>query len=291
MEFNINECIKTKVDQILKKSDNEKEIDTIVLSGGSMKGMAHIGVLHYLEKCNKLKYINTYAGTSAGAVICACCVIGYKPIELYHFFINLKLDKAHDLNPYLFLKKLGLDDGKKFLLVILKLFEGKSIDPKITFKSLYMKTKKNLHVTGTCINNKKCYYFSHITEPNMSVIDAIRISVSLPIYFTPKKYNGLIFVDGGCIDNYPINMFKHKLECVVGVYISEIKEKENDITSIESFFKNLFDAIYEGIDQDHIRNFENRTIHIKCDSSIKSNLSSMFDIGYSEATKFFNFNE
>ena len=286
--FDITTYVKDRIDTLLERDQDNNPIDTLILSGGGLKGIAEMGALHYMESIDILKNITTYAGASAGAVNCVLLSIGYRPIELYQFFMNTDMEKLKDLHAYNFFNKLGLDEGKRFTLVVRKFFEAKSIDPKITFKKLYRMTKKKLIITGACINDKKTYYFSHETEPNMKVIDALRISVSIPIIFTPCKFRGKVFIDGGCTDNYPIALFKHKIDQVIGIYVSDERTNEENIRSIESFMTNTMICIREGLDINSFRGYEDHTIYIKCRSGEdKASMSAMFDCGYRVAIKYF----
>lgn len=285
--FDIDSYINNSVDQILNK-DEPKTIDTLVLSGGEIKFIAQMGALHYMENIGILDNIQTLAGTSAGCCIASLLVIGYRPVEIYHFFMNANVKNFRNISAYNFFSKLGLDDGKRFVMITKKLIKAKSVDPNITFKELHRKTGKNLIITGTCVNDKKTYYFSHDTEPDMRLIDAMRISISIPIIFTPRKYKGMVFVDGGCTDNYPIALFNYKIDQVIGIYVSEKKFVDNGITSIESFMTNTVKCIREGMDINCSRGYEDRTIYIKCESGDeKHNISAMFDHGYRETFKFF----
>jgi len=285
--FDINRYVKASIDNILNRPI-QKEIDTLVLSGGGIKGMSELGALHYMESIGILQKITTIAGTSAGSVIGALLIIGYRPVEIYYFFMHSNIKSFSKLNAYNFFNKLGLDDGKRFTIVVKKLMKAKSINPNITFKRLFQKMKKKLIITGTCINDKQTYYFSHKTEPNMKVIDALRISSSIPIVYTPRKFKHKIFIDGGCTDNYPISLFKHKIERVIGIYVSEKKRVTENITSIESFMTNTMECLREGLDINCFRGYEDRTIFIKCRSGEdKESMSAMFDIGYRESIKYF----
>lgn len=287
VRFDIESYIKTGIDVILNKNTS-KMIDTLILSGGAMKGIAQLGALHHMESIGILDKITTIAGTSAGSSIATLLIIGYRPVEVYHFFMNANVKNFKNINAYNLFNKLGLDDGTRFTLIMKKFFKAKMIDADITFGDLYQKTKKTLIITGACINDKKTYYFSHETEPNMKVIDGLRISVSIPIFFTPRKFRGKVFVDGGCTDNYPIALFKHKLDQVIGIYVSETKKIESNISSIESFMTNTMDCIREGMDLNCHRGYEERTIYIKCESGEeKYHISAMFDHGFREAIKFF----
>lgn len=285
-KFDINSFVKGEVDKILDKNSSQI-IDTLVLSGGSLKGIAQMGALHYLEKIGILGNITTYAGTSAGAVICAVLSLGYRPSEIYHFFMNIDMSKMSKINAYNFFNKLGLDDGKRFNLVIKKYFTNKSVNPKITFAEHYKMTGKELIITGTCVNDKKVHYFSWKTAPDMRIIDALRISISVPILYTPRKHAGKVFVDGGCIDNYPISMFSHKLDKVIGIHVNEDKQTVDKIDSIESFLQNTIECLKEGMTINAIRGYEGRTISIDCESGEdRITFSAMFDKGHETAVRF-----
>jgi len=287
--FDVRSYISKSVSDLLDAdSKKDEEIDTLVLSGGSMKGMAQLGAMHYLEERNILQHIKHFAGTSAGSLICALLVIEYRPVEIYRFFMNIDASKMFKINAYNLFSKLGLDDGQRFEIVIKKFFKAKSIDPGITFSELYVKTQKTLIVTGSCINDKKVYYFSHDTHPHMKVVDALRISISVPIFYTPRKYKGKVFLDGGCIDNYPMALFQHKLQKVIGIYVSEHRAHVDKINSIESFLLNTIGCIREGMDINARKGFEDRTIYIKCTAGEDNNhISTMFDQGYVTAAEFF----
>ena len=287
--FDINKYIQNEIDEILGKKD-DKKIDTLVLSGGSLKGISQMGALYYMEKHGilKLSEIETFAGTSAGGILSVLFSIGYKPMELFHFFMNIDIKKTCKVSAHNLFSKLGLDDGKRMMIVIKELLKAKNTNSRITFGELHNMTGKTVIITGACINDKKSYYFSHLTDPDMRVIDALRITASIPIYFTPRKYNGKIFIDGGCIDDYPIAQFKEKLDNVIGIYVSDERKNVKNISTAESFLINTFECICEGRDKSAVTGFEQVTISIKCKSGeTKGDMSAMFDCGYRTAKKFY----
>lgn len=120
-----------------------------------------------------------------------------------------------------FKKYYGWYKGEKFTRWLEKLIEKKTQNADICFKDLRAKGFKDLYLTATCLNQQKLVILSLETYPNMKIKDAIRISMSIPLYFQavfvdkngglvkrPKDKKGLdIFVDGGIIGNYPIHIF------------------------------------------------------------------------------------
>ena len=73
-------------------------VKNLVLSGGSMKGLAYIGMIKCIEEYDIVKKIDNFIGTSIGACVCFCLMIGFTYEELYDVFINLDINKARNIN-------------------------------------------------------------------------------------------------------------------------------------------------------------------------------------------------
>ncbi len=88
---------------------------------------------------------------------------------------------------------------------------------KITFKDLKQLSEeyplaglKELMVTGVRLTKDDTgviEYFNADKTPDMEVATAVRISVSIPYFFKPVEHNGHLYIDGGCLDNFPIGQF------------------------------------------------------------------------------------
>jgi hypothetical protein len=187
-------------------------IDTLILEGGGINCIATGGALKLLEERGILKNITKYAGTSAGSILCALLCIGYTSLEIQNtlFKQNNKIIKNFIddlLIPHNLFKKFGLYNPKKFIKYISTLFVLKGIPSDITFIELAQRTGKILTITGTSFTIQDTIYFNHHTYPKFKVIDAIRISMSIPLYFTSITHtiNGKdhVFGDGGVLSNFP----------------------------------------------------------------------------------------
>jgi NTE family protein len=113
----------------------------------------------------------------------------------------------------------------------------------------------------------------------MEVLMAVRMSISIPIYFVPVKYKGKTFVDGGCIDNFPIQLFNHCLDDVIALYLTDIKDYINDITNIEDLLLHIIECLFEGVTCNSIKGYEKHIIKI----SLKK--ISMVDFRIDQETK------
>lgn len=259
----------------------------LILSGGGVKGIALVGALHGLNEYKCLDSIDTIAGTSVGALIGILMIIGYTPIDIYDFIMMFDISKMSEYKFDNIFNKFGLDDGHNIMIVIKNMFHNKNIPFDITFKQLYEMINKKIIITITCINDKKAIYCSVDNTPNLSVLLALRMSISVPLYFTPICHENRYYVDGGCIDNYPIQLFQDNLDQVIGIYLSDIQDSVDTINNIEDVLINIYSSILEGITCNSIKGFEKYSIKINLsginvlDLQLDSNKKKqLFDIGY-----------
>ncbi len=201
--------------------------ENLVFEGAGLRGIAYCGVLKHLEERGILKDIKKVGGTSAGAITAMMVALGYKEDEIYALISETPFQKFND-GAYFFVgginrlnKRFGWYQGNAFNHWLEKRIETKTGNADITFQQLKDVGYKDLYVTATCLNKQKMLIFSAETYPNMKVKDAVRISMSVPIYFEAvfidsmgtvhekhKNQSGLdIVVDGGIIGNFPIAMF------------------------------------------------------------------------------------
>ena len=108
-------------------------------------------------------------------------------------------------------------------------------------------------------------YMSHKSHPNMSVYLAIRMAISIPILFTPILFENQYYIDGGCIDNYPIGLFKDKLDDVIGLYVETNNRTIENINTIEDYIYQLLQCISKGLSNNILNGYEKSTISISID--------------------------
>ena len=293
--------------ELLKLLDKEEHIDIppytvyhnktiLVLSGGGVKGISHIGALQKIYELGHLNNFTDFAGTSVGGLIIALLVIGYIPEEIWEFIKSFEFTKVVSLNILEFASKYGVDDGLKLEAIICAMIRAKNIDPYITLKDLYLLTKKNITFSGVAINEQSIHYISHTNYPEMPLITAIRITTCIPIYFVPIKYTfndkTTYYVDGGCMDNYPIHLYDDKLNQVLGLYIHKDKQNNINMDNIESYMMLLFDTCMSGINSRYVKGYEDCTINIFVDniSSIDFGIdiigkNKLYNSGYDAVTE------
>ena len=162
---------------------------TLVLGGGSARGIAHIGVLKVLDK-EKIP-IDAIVGTSMGALIGAAYSIGIPLSRLEEKAHGFTWDKLFDLT----FPKMAIVEGKKLMLAIEETLEGKGFqDVRIPLTIVTTDIEKNEEVAYTSGDLAKI----------------VRASCSWPGIFNPVEIDGRLLVDGGVKNSVPTKAAKRQ---------------------------------------------------------------------------------
>jgi hypothetical protein len=210
---------------------NKVHYDTICLSGGGVKGFAYIGALEHMETNNLiiLDSITHWAGTSAGSMLSFIMTLGYSIKDVKEFIVEFNFLKLiPDPKIDNLIENHGIDNGDKIMVIMKNFLKEKYDMDDITYEDHYKLTKKKLTIIGTNYTKGNEAVFNHITTPNMSVLLSIRISISIPIIFTPVLYNEDQYLDGGIVNNFPLNHCNK--ETTLGLYIKN--STSNKLTNI-----------------------------------------------------------
>jgi NTE family protein len=190
----------------------------LIFEGGGVKGIAYVGALQVLEEKKILPNITRVGGTSAGAINAVLLGLNYSPSETKQILGKMDFKKFMDDDFGVFrdvnrlISEYGWYKGDYFRKWIGELIAQKTGNPNITFDQVQKQKEPNgfrdMYFMGTNISTHFCEVFSHEHTPRTCVADAVRISMSIPIFFTSRRSpRGDIYVDGGVLDNYPIKLF------------------------------------------------------------------------------------
>ena len=165
--------------------DNNKKSVSLVLGSGGARGLAHIGIINWLEENDY--QIKSISGCSMGALIGGIYAAGkLDEFEQWVSAIN-KIDIITLLD--LSWEKNGLVKGDKIINTLVDLVGDQLIeDLPISFTA----------TAADILNEKEVWIESG------RLFDAIRASISLPLFFTPFDYNGDKLIDGGVLNPVPI---------------------------------------------------------------------------------------
>lgn len=226
-------------------------IKNIVFEGAGIRGIAYSGAIAELEKAGRMQQVEKVAGTSAGAIMALIVSLGYSAAEIQTIIAGTNFKKFNDGRNFFAggihrtNKFFGWYRGVRFQRWLEELILRKTGNAEISFEELHQKGFRDLYVTGTSINQQKLVIFSRHTYPRMKIKDAVRISVSIPLYFEavfidkeghvvrhPKQKQGLdVMVDGGITGNFPIHVFDSLSvpnSATVGFRIDREEQIQND---------------------------------------------------------------
>ena len=207
-----------------------KNIKNIVFAGGGSRIFSQFGFLKALEENGLLESVENFAATSIGTLTALCVILGYTTEQLISIFSRIDLLKTVDIdadNILNYFSNLGLDKGQRYIRIINILIKKKIGKNNITFSELYKLTGKKLAICVTNLSKMKNEIFDLENQPEMDVVLAIRMSCCYPFVFTPVTFGDDLYVDGGVLNNYPINYFVHDINRTIGISneTTEIKEK------------------------------------------------------------------
>lgn len=232
-------------------------IKTLCLSGGGTHGICYIGAIEYLEMNNYLKLtdIDTFVCTSVGSIVCFLFNIGYTLKELKQFILEFDFKKLEpNIDSIFFLTNFGIDNGNKIITIIkIFLFKKFSLND-ITFKELFDKTNKKIKIFTTNYTKSKSEMFSVDTFPNVSVINAIRMSISVPFLFTPVEFNDSYYIDGGITNNFPIRYCDPNNSLGIMIVNNEKKVLKKSIESLPDYFIGICKLALDSISLNQICN-------------------------------------
>ena len=186
------------------KLDNYKSIG-LVLSGGGVRGMAHVGLLKAMEEFGV--EAKSVTGSSVGALVGALYANGNSIDDMLNFFKTTPLFNYQ----FLTIAKAGFIDTDKYV----NLF--KAYFPQDNFESL----QKELHVVATNIQDGNEVFFN-----SGELIRPLLASAALPPVFSPVELQGQLYADGGIMNNFPLEPLEKKCDYIIGSNVSIISKLE-----------------------------------------------------------------
>ncbi|MGM0408316.1 MAG: patatin-like phospholipase family protein [Bacteroidota bacterium] len=206
------------ISNMFQKPDSKKYNIGIALSGGGVRGFAHLGVLKALNEHGIDPEI--ISGTSAGALAGVFYADGYSPEESFEIFYDNNLFHFTQVS----IPNKGFLSMEKVSKILKKTIKAK------TFEEL----KIPLYVAASNLNNGEVEYFYQ-----GNIIDKVIASASIPVLFKPQIINGKTFVDGGVFDNLPIDPIKNQCKKLIGSHVNPLG-KEEDLDSIMKIAERTF---------------------------------------------------
>lgn len=171
------------------------------LSGGFIKGFAHLGAIQSLLEHNIKPEI--IAGVSAGALAGVFYADGNEPYRVLDYFSG---HKFQDLTK-LVIPKVGLYELSEFMEFLKTNLKAKRIEELNT----------PMVITATDLDHGKSVHF---TKGNIA--ERVAASCCMPVMFNPVRINGTHYVDGGLFMNLPVSVIRQECDKVVAINVSPL---------------------------------------------------------------------
>lgn len=170
----------------------------IVLSGGGVRGMAHVGLLEVLEEHDI--QVDVISGASAGALVSALYANGLRGLDIIEAFESVPLFSIYN---YTWIKP-GLIDTLRLRTFVQRFL------PENSFETLQIPT---YIVTANLQSGEEAVHHSgELYRPLLA-------SISLPPYFSPVRIGDALHADGGIVNNFPLEAIKHKCDFTIGSHV------------------------------------------------------------------------
>ncbi|MEM9919324.1 MAG: patatin-like phospholipase family protein [Bacteroidota bacterium] len=257
-----------------------KTIKNLVLEGGGVKGVAYAGALKVLEDQNIMASVERVAGTSAGAITACLVSLRYSADDISSTIKGMNLGSFDDKENII--KKIhyyGLHPGNTFLNWIKGQIAnaGHGFGENATFEDFKNAGCRDLRVFSCDICTHTVQEFSFKATPKVVVAEAVRASMSIPLYFNAWKFTNdnptdHLYVDGGMVYNYPITAFSDvdpdQVE-TLGLRLEDVNNKR-EISKFGyghwgEYVKNTFETLMAGQTIDFHRNEDQVAITIIID--------------------------
>jgi NTE family protein len=187
----------------------------LIFEGGGVKGIAYIGAMQVLAQRGLLQDILRVGGASAGAINALIYALGYD-IKAQHEIL-----KSTDFSDFMddsfgvirdirrLAKEFGWHKGDFFSSWLGNLVKERLGDQRSTFRDLKDVNGIELYVIGTNLSTGYSETFFVERTPDIPLVTAIRISMSIPLFFAAVRFGARndVYVDGGVMRNYPVKLF------------------------------------------------------------------------------------
>jgi NTE family protein len=212
-------------------SNAQSKPTALVMEGGGVKAFAYVGAINILDSAGQFSDLRYIGGTSGGAIMACLYALGCTAQELDSIAHHIPVKKFAD-GGSIFTSKFrrvnnqyGFYKGDAFAKWLGEIVAAKTGNANINFENFLAFTQARklprLFITATDLSTQSAVVLSNKTFPKMRIVDAVRISISIPMVYKAMfvdadgrcftKFNAKdsmhVMVDGGLLYNYPIHMF------------------------------------------------------------------------------------
>lgn len=255
----------------------------LVLSGGGARGFAHVGVLKVLEELNIR--IDVVTGTSMGSMVGGAYAAGYSADEIGKIVLGVNWDKMlalrgsrknlpwlQKLDDYSGLSSAGLQiDRDGSVRLPEEVFPSQELDIFLTDNVGNVNHIRDLSELAIpfaapatdLVNGRRV-----VMQKDCTLREAMRASMSVPAAFAPMEYKGTLLVDGGLMDNLPVELAREMgADIVIAVNVGTPLSKKEEITSFLAVSAQMVNLLTEQSVRRSLEQLTDRDILITPDLS------------------------
>lgn len=245
----------------------------LILSGGGHKGIAHAGLLKFLDEVHIQPQI--ISGTSAGAIVGALYANGRSPEYILNLFQSVSFFNWNIFTT----RKAGLFDIDRLEVYLDKEFGDLKIG----------ELDKEIFISATDMERGRLKIFNKDTL----IKKAILASCAFPGIFTPVIIDGKIYSDGGLVNNFPVTTIRGRCDFLIGSNVNPVVQQEaKKLRSIKSITIRSFEIMmmhnaqpYKQLTDWYVEP-EKLSNYFTFETS-KQRMQEIFDIGYLDAKESF----
>lgn len=245
----------------------------LVLSGGGAKGIAHIGALKVIEEAGiPIDYI---AGTSMGSIIGGLYAIGYTPEQLdsmvrkqdWTFLLSDRTNR-NDKN------MMERESDETYVISVpfsktsIKevtggLIKGHNIDNLFSELTLGYHDSIDFNKLPTpfaCVSENLVKGEEYVFHQGV-LSTAMRASMAIPGVFTPVRLDSMVLIDGGVVNNYPVDIARQMgADVIIGVDVQSQLKPADELNNTGDILGQLIDLMGQG---NYLKNLKETNVHIK----------------------------
>ena len=221
-----------------------------------------MGSLAYFNETdpNFLKKVKTIIATSGGTIVACLIALGYDFVTIKNYLMNIDFKSFKNIDYLNIYNGYGIDSGDNITSMMRNIIKKKVGDGDATLEDLHDFSGIELIFTGTCLNTYTTTYFSYKTYPNMPLVTAIRISISIPFYFTHVNYNDKVYVDGALLEYFPVSKTEElkkngtikQSDTIISIKLSDINENLSyrPINNIKDFSLHVCYCVSQNLEKE-----------------------------------------
>ena len=206
-------------------------IKHLILSGGGPIGLVEYGALKYLTKQNIISYnnIESIYAVSIGAILGLIYILNLEWLWVDDFIIKRPWKKLFKISYTKLLYEKGIINKSVVINALEPLFLTKNIPLTLTLLEFYNLTKIEFNIYACNFTELEQKKFNHNNTPNVLLIDALYVSLTVPFVFAPLIIDNCFYLDGGIIIGCPINNCIAEKQCITSEILCFINDKTSPI--------------------------------------------------------------